>query len=424
MNPLEIIHNLINQNQVSISGNSLRIGQIINGKIIKLFQNQMAEVQIGSQKMIAKLEIPLSAGERYWFKVQSKDGEIILKMISQLEKVNSEEGLLKQIGLSPSKENLQILEFALKEKIPVEKDFIQRASELLTEMKPEKQGMDTIKLMLAKDLPITKEIFTSLLSLHENEPMHQLMEKFLAVLNSKDQTETGYLLQNLIEKEIGILGSQDGQASIDWTNGPLISGELKRIIQTFGFDYEKRVFENGGEKNSENLPLKPLLLRFLNEHPSDNQKHVAEHLLNRITALQIASIENSPIQQFVAEIPLLLGQKSTDLFIQWNGQKKQNGEIDPNYCRVHFYIDLEHIGDTFIDMQIQNRIISISIVNSRNDLKQIAFPLLKSLKEQLIKLDYHLSSVRFSVPSESNRTTPTIPSFLGSTSYEGVDFRV
>jgi hypothetical protein len=49
---------------------SLKNGQILIGKVNKVFPDQTAEVQIGHQKMIANLEIPLRTGERYWFQVK------------------------------------------------------------------------------------------------------------------------------------------------------------------------------------------------------------------------------------------------------------------------------------------------------------------------------------------------------------------
>ncbi|MDQ0879602.1 hypothetical protein [Peribacillus sp. V2I11] len=43
---------------------SLKNGQILFGKVNKVFPNQTAEVQIGHQKMIATLDIPLRTGEK------------------------------------------------------------------------------------------------------------------------------------------------------------------------------------------------------------------------------------------------------------------------------------------------------------------------------------------------------------------------
>ncbi|AMM92442.1 hypothetical protein UP17_07685 [Peribacillus simplex] len=61
---------------------SLKNGQILFGKVNKVFANQTAEVQIGHQKMIAALDIPLRAGERYWFQIQPpNEGKVVLKAL-------------------------------------------------------------------------------------------------------------------------------------------------------------------------------------------------------------------------------------------------------------------------------------------------------------------------------------------------------
>lgn len=57
---------------------SWKNGQILFGKVNKVFPNQTAEVQIGHQKMIATLDIPLRTGKRYWFQVQQpNEGKVV-----------------------------------------------------------------------------------------------------------------------------------------------------------------------------------------------------------------------------------------------------------------------------------------------------------------------------------------------------------
>lgn len=85
--------------------------------------------------------------------------------------------------------------------------------------------------------------------------------------------------------------------------------------------------------------------------------------MNRITAQQILSQENGPIQNLLLTIPLNLGSTKTDLTLQWSGRKTKEGKIDPDYCRVLFYLELEHLEETVIDMQVQNRIIKVTVIN-------------------------------------------------------------
>ena len=48
----------------------MKEGQVVHGTIKKLYPNQTAEVQIGNQKVIAKLETPLKAGDSHFFQVE------------------------------------------------------------------------------------------------------------------------------------------------------------------------------------------------------------------------------------------------------------------------------------------------------------------------------------------------------------------
>ena len=65
----------------SDSNPTFKDGQILYGKINKLYPNQMAEVQIGNQKIVANLEAPLQTGERYLLQVQQNTGHLLLKVV-------------------------------------------------------------------------------------------------------------------------------------------------------------------------------------------------------------------------------------------------------------------------------------------------------------------------------------------------------
>lgn len=240
MDPINFLKTFLKlEGNVQPTINRLLPGQIIIGKVIRFFPNQMAEIQIGSQKLIAKLEIPLLANLQYWFQVQSIDGKIRLKMIKQ------------------------------------------------------------------------------------------------------NSNHNGY--------------SNDKQNSI-----------------------------------------------VSNEYLEENQ---------------------GQIEQFVTQIPIHVGNRSSDLTIQWNGQKRKDGKLDSDFCRVLLYLNLENIGDTFVDLHIQNRIISISVENEKTDLRMVASPLIHSLKSSLSEMGYHLTSLTFDKSSEMDKVKKGIDSFKG-TQYEGVDIRI
>src|SRR5699024_5292306 len=64
-------------------GIQLRNGQIVQGKILKLFPNNRAQIQIGSQTLVAEITTALEVGNKYFFQVQHKKDQLVhLKVLS------------------------------------------------------------------------------------------------------------------------------------------------------------------------------------------------------------------------------------------------------------------------------------------------------------------------------------------------------
>ncbi|MFJ9385003.1 hypothetical protein ACIROD_14835 [Peribacillus sp. NPDC101481] len=219
--------------------------------------------------------------------------------------------------------------------------------------------------------------------------------------------------------------------TIDFTDGPSVAHQLKEMTKILGLQLEHALINLSGEDMAD-FPkdletLKPLLLKLLNEQIPASMKEMAEQILNRITAQQILSQENGPIQNLLLTVPLNLGSAQTDLTLQWSGRKTKDGKIDPDYCRVLFYLELERLKETVIDMQVQNRIIKVTVINGNGAvLEEAAGQYLDILRENLEKMDYRLSGVSFVNPvneKERDQGGKPIP-FSETGSYSGVDIRI
>lgn len=141
---------------------------------------------------------------------------------------------------------------------------------------------------------------------------------------------------------------------------------------------------------------------------------------------QNSNLQNS-IEQFVTQVPIKLGQQTAEATIQWNGRKKPDGKIDSNECRILFYLELANLGETLVDLQIQNRVLSISVMNGTTDIQQFAGPFIAPLKEKLKSLNYQLKTVTFEeptkVPLKLRIKTGRRPAQPDQT-YRGVDIRI
>ncbi|MFE8695201.1 hypothetical protein ACFYKT_02390 [Cytobacillus sp. FJAT-53684] len=643
MRAVNIVQDMIRQEKVmtnSSKGLSFRPGQIFSGKVLKLFPNQIAEVQIGSQKVIAQLEVGLSVNDRHLFQVQSSEGQVRLKVLEQPNGKGKQplvENLLKQLNLPATKEHVSLLQFFLKEQLPITKEVMHNAAEWLKSSPSFQEGLQSIHLLLSKQLPFTKDVFLSMSSVMKNESVSVLMDNLKAELLRSHSTETANRLENLlsemtvterekfnttamtkivkewlgsadpvqaktafsllqnlgflstdaneeemmskiVEKWINAEGTKAAQLSspsiasilseiidkngagkreevilslaklqfhlknssasmgskvaneiqqilsgirennlavplsektiqlitkpivnlilsdsnlsdtqnsaimkqvlsflnqseqafsqiakifsmdtvkvavgfskeeqalltrikaevqltgMQWENPDVVKDQMKHLIRSMGFSYEHDALnsiknqEVGVEQKIETL--KPLLMQLLSEEQPSAMREAAEKLLHKITGLQVLSQDIGPIQQYVLQIPLSFWEMKSDLTMQWSGRKTEKGTIDPNFCRVLFYLNLNYINETIVDLQVQNRVMNISIINEKNDLRLLAEPFLFNLKERLAKINYQLSSITFEKPVDNkvnNDQMTTVSSYMRPSNFNGVDFRI
>ena len=597
-----------------------RPGQIINGKILKLYPEQVAEVQVGNQKMIAKLEAPLSANERYWFQVQPGEGKVHLKVIGTGAEDKSQPGSLAKIlgefSMQPTKENLELVRFFIKEQLPVNRELLKQASEWLSMVDSRRAGQDAIKMILARGIPVTQAAFEALYTTTKEQSLVQLMDKLekaldptawssaaganlkkllnemlpsskimnseaavknlaamwlkregqesqvalellkqfgaipskssesvilqqmlvrlqsldtlgdelpeglnfakniITLIENGDSSTARQLISNFVpektfpanelveslkllfyrtsgkEAEVQqglqafkqlismvsdgeslsvLMGEKDTwqQAGMDLlkvagqTQSGNLSGlhaqllseavakaeqpsaplqeadtalltdtKIKRFLSALGLSYEQQLSEvlKDGEigKAPVSETLKSLVLRLLNENPPPAVKEAAELVLNKLTGFQLLSQEAGPIQQLVVQIPFMLGGKTNELTMQWSGKKTEDGKIDADFCRVLFYLKLEHLDDVIVDMQVQNRIMSVQIFNENPTLRKMAEEMTPLLKLKLAEIDYHLSSVHFHVPgqSQTGRNQRSLANLYGQKEYSGVDIKI
>jgi RecG-like helicase len=164
----------------------------------------------------------------------------------------------------------------------------------------------------------------------------------------------------------------------------------------------------------------------LNENPPPAVKEASELLLNKLTGFQLLSQEAGPIQQLVVQIPFVLGGKTTELTMQWSGKKTSDGKIDADFCRVLFYLKLEHLNDLIVDMQVQNRVMSVQIFNENAGLKRMSEQMTPMLKSKLAEFNYHLSSVHFHVSGQSQpgKNQRSLSDFYSQKEYSGVDIKI
>ncbi|WP_062048680.1 hypothetical protein [Bacillus sp. JCM 19034] len=532
-----------NTMQQQIRTAAFATGQIFQGKVLKLFPNNLASLQINGMNMTGMLEASLVAGERYWFQVIEAKGVPRLKVLELKRQETASKqtsktpvvDLLKYIGVPFSKAAESVVVAFQKQGLSFSKEMILDSVQLLqhTSLRQE-QALQLIVQLIQRQLPLTPAIFDAFQTYEHSENLSTQLQSLLQLLNqSSDRRANEWvpklqpvmqkftvtmsqttLIQQLISfmlsnnetdsetartilQRLGMnfnqtellnevrpllvpndkggtpfgrvelmtfisqVKEQDFQLIIRHLfnqspsdvqsrlhaliEQPLSQAERQLLIQIFrteraqmqlpplqmlssllGFDFEQmisRVDLANDQSSITQQNMKSLLLTMQQQPLQRDIQMAVSNLVQTITAQQLLSQEQiGALQQYLFSIPLQLGDFHTNMTMQWEGQKNNDGQLNPEYCRILFYLTLEHLRETVVDVMIQNRIVSITIHNEQDQPSSLMNLLTPALKSALDKKDYHLLTISWKQLKEVNVKT-TDSSHTNST-YQGVDIRI
>lgn len=597
---------------------AMREGQVFHGKISQLFPNQTAQIQIGQQEMVAKLEVPMKAGDSHYFQVVKTEPELQLRVISEplsSDPKHSLQQLMQNLKLPQSKEMQQIVRQMLDQKVPLTREQLVQAEQILKAMPqgkaeqvvravaqlnqlqlpitesnvrsfiavmnreplqaplqhamtlimqdakipeamkqqlaevfhristPIQQGAQSVvqqealqQLMTKQETPMTRILMNDVIArivqtptgeqltqlaakgtdaqIHQVQQLTKALQQILASpsaerpaqltqlaqqlpqmttlqpatveqLNAQlqraitaltAQTSTGQpvlqentpqqLVQQMIqtltqeahalkqtaplttsteqlataerippqvmERLVQLMQEPGAQARAEANimqqlDGEAIKQVLKQTIQQLGLNYESQILRATPEHLAQlTQQLKPQLIQLLqSEALTPQTKEAVEQLVARMNAPIIqTSQEQSLQQQIIMNVPLDFLGKKIDATLQWSGKMDDDGKIDENYARILFYLKLETLKETIVDMQVQNRIVTLTIFNETPHLQQLSTQFEERLKEGLEQHRYKLSGLFFKTIEERHAPKPKKQSFTQQPKRSGVDIRI
>ncbi|MEK4522610.1 hypothetical protein MKX96_13380 [Psychrobacillus sp. FSL W7-1493] len=588
----------------------MKEGQVIHGTIKNLFPNQTAEVQIGNQKIIAKLETPLKTGDAHFFQVTKAAPEIQLKVVTgPLSGGNSlahqSQQLLQAMNLSKSSEMQAIIQFFIKEQLPISKEILIQAEQLIKNLPPNatlKGGLEAIQKMIELKIPMTSKMFDTLLSgktttgfpslitnlktalqqerqlspsqkeaivqnlqkigepFHlpvagallgkqlqtllntqlpsairlpilqqlitasilpteatlnnpvpisnnpalkqtageiisklmqpnienklvveqlrswiQNQPLLSSSQKEQVLMNIKDGEAKPNIVAHSLVKAfseqsqqavfkvdangftpkdhlVSLLGkgmtmnsinqaleqvtnlskdsslmqyrNQAEQTVLSQLDGKAFEMAMKETLKMLGFSYEGSLASGKDEVRQLASQLKPQLVELLQmPNISAIVRDGAESIISRMNGLQLLSGENGPQHQLLMQVPLEFLGKRMDATLEWNGRMKEDGKIDSDFARIIFYLQLDSLRETVIDMQVQNKIVTINLFNDDQTIETIANKFKATLKDGLATAGYQLSGI-FIKTFAQQKMSSLWPNNSSSSKEQGVDIRI
>lgn len=200
---------------------------------------------------------------------------------------------------------------------------------------------------------------------------------------------------------------------------------IKTVLKGLGVSYEAALANKAVDIQAIAQQIKPQLLALLQDVQTPVAiKDATEMVMARLNGMQLNSGENGHQHQLVMQVPLDFFGKKMDATLQWNGRMKEDGKIDANFARILFYLNMETLQQTVIDMQVQNRVVTINIYNDMPNLDSLATSLKGTLKTGLLEKDYTLSGLFIKPFGEQAGKTVTKLSNQQEDEQGGVDIRV
>lgn len=206
--------------------------------------------------------------------------------------------------------------------------------------------------------------------------------------------------------------------------GKAMKDAIQTIFRSLGFNYESMLLGKDADLGRLAQSLKPQLLALMQDSSiSAAVRESAEQFVVRMNGPLLISGENGVQHQLVMQVPLEFFGKRIDATLQWNGRMKDDGKIDADFARILFYLDLHSLNKTAIDMQVQNRVVTVTVFNADRTLQTIGKPIENKLKQGLESVGYKLSGVFFKEFAEEPKKMENLAKETVIES-QGVDFRI
>ncbi|MBU7592099.1 hypothetical protein [Metabacillus halosaccharovorans] len=401
--------------QMNRSTNKLTLtnNQVVQGQVLKLFPDQKALIQIGQSKLVAQLEASLNSLDRYWFRVKGSEQQgLQLKIIRQVNHLTNQsvaKDLLTMFQQKTSKENILLTGELAKDNIPFTKEQLLDAIEILkkTPKRDVSAFVDAAKFAIKQEYPLTENVIKSLMQTQSNVSLANQIGTLFHSLQGLDQPSS--IVRQLQQSLLNLIQKSDDLLSVKQFE---LGGENRLTIKDI---------------SNEIQALREMLLVVSKEGEGLAKVKVQiDSLIQRLNGQTLLQQDLGPTTQMITQVPLF-PLSNSDLTIQWHGKKQGNGKIDPSFCRILFYLQLPTLKEMMVDVQIQNRVITINITNNFENIKPIISNHSEGLKELLNEMDYKLSAIHvksFDTAANQAHQKEQVSITNGFGPYTGVDVKI
>ncbi|KGX83691.1 Vir family protein [Pontibacillus marinus] len=280
---------------------------------------------------------------------------------------------------------------------------------------------------------VTKEVlrnfFSQLQNVQSVDQAKQTLGRLQQVFQAVQDVTNSQLTKHESRTLMPLLSSvQQEHSAMLPTGKDYFLTQLKSVMQQSGLNYEHQMInqQDGVELAKSEHTLKGSILQSLHDSLPSQVSDKLSSILNHLNGMVLSVQDSDQTLQMNLQLPGNWFGIEQDLIMDLEGRKNEQDEIDPDYCHILFYLQLQSLDETVIDMRIQKRIVQLSLYTDNDQAENLIKSFKPMLEEGLEKLDYKLSTVRHrSLETEAKSSDMAAKQRYSSPySQGGVDFRI
>ncbi|MGG2971716.1 hypothetical protein [Geobacillus stearothermophilus] len=183
------------------------------------------------------------------------------------------------------------------------------------------------------------------------------------------------------------------QPPVDGPSARHVFDTIRRLGLMHEYEAAERLVLKGNEEESALPNIKEVLLR-LAQSGNESVARQAEQALTNLTGQQLLNKWDGMMgwQSFFFTLPLLWQHEVRNVNVYVNA--RQDGErIDWENCQLYFLLETKKWGDLGILLQANERNLSITLRNDRDDFADKASPFIDVVKKRLEEIGYRITAV-------------------------------
>lgn len=159
-------------------------------------------------------------------------------------------------------------------------------------------------------------------------------------------------------------------------------------------------------------------------------KEAAGQLVQHLTGQQLLlnTDRTAPFAQVTLFLPLKGPDGTETASVHIQSRRGHKGELDASNCRLWFDLDMKSLGQTLVDVQVVDRIVSLKLHNNVAWVQELLESSKDDIKSAMETIGYQLSSFKAEdFPAQSQEKAgkgPVSPADYVPDAYRGVDYRI